>query len=459
MGPRTVAKRAAKVQQRLGAKSAAALTVAAPRYVVRQGTLDQAPSAVRQPVLTQETKPPPPSPPPGSFTHYARVPVPVFLPQQEPRLVTISGRRQRIRSIPTPTKKITTIPVRRAKLRHKATEKDLIKYVRFPIGTIDDLRPILGTGFHSESTARDAVLVAIDTESERVRLLGSTVVEIGVTTLRVRDLLGVPPGDHLDNWVSKMSHHHMVLDHTRRPKERMAGSLFGRSQFLTANDAQASLKIILRTCIVDSNGQSALEQSDAADNEHQPRSSDISPPDLVLVGQSIRSDVTALAGAGICLDIYDPAATGVQFKATFDTADLAHTAIKRGAQIPSARLGPLVKQLGVDPRYLSHNRTIVLGTHNASNDAAYTMMALLSLATQWDELLQPGVLYRARPPAAGGQELGKGEARRTRISMRTQGRPLFGARPWWRRSGRLLGSLLAVVLTGTGVSLLSGAPT
>ena len=67
-----------------------------------------------------------------------------------------------------------------------------------------------------------------------------------------------------------------------------------------------------------------------------------------------------------------------------------------GIKIATAQLGPLVTFLGVDPRFIDPNDPgNVMGTHNASNDAAYTMMALLFYAVRWKQIVERSV--RADP--------------------------------------------------------------
>lgn len=245
----------------------------------------------------------------------------------------------------------------------------------------------------------------------------------------------------------------LVLDYTRKPKKRMASSLFGHSQFLSANEARATLKSILQACCVDLPSLSSVGNAYAA-GEGKHLVTQPSRIKLVLVGHDVRADITALAGPGVRIDLHDPGATGVQFKTTFDTLALAQIACSRGARILSARLGPLVRCLGVDPRYVEKEaRRTVVGAHNASNDAAYTIMALLFFATRWDELVAGRVLSSATShPVEKGSE-GQDEP----SSKPSKARLVPRARLWAKRSMRVLGSLLAIAITGT--SLWTAQPT
>jgi len=240
--------------------------------------------------------------------------------------------------------------------------------VRDRYGSIEDLKAALALKVKPATLSECAVLVAIDTESEKRGLLNH-VVEVGVTILRVRDIIGTAPGAFLSNWIAKLKHHHLVLDITTRPKKRMHSSLFGKSRFLSSEDAQIALKKILRECTGQNNGDSAN-------------------PAVMLVGQSIDGDVNALRGPGVRLDIRDPATAGITFDKVFETLGFTIAARELGVRFPSGKLGQVVRSLGVDPKYVGTETDSVIGTHNASNDAAYTMMALLLYAIKWDDLIR-----------------------------------------------------------------------
>lgn len=296
------------------------------------------------------------------------------------------------------------------------------------------MKTALGMNGRVRTVAETQVLVAIDTESERHGLIDH-VVEIGITILNVRDILDVPPGDYLRNWTSKMSHHHLVLDFTRKPKQRMHSSLFGQSQFLSATDATSAFRSILRSCAVDPD--SSPDQTGGACEVDAPS------PALALVGQSIDGDVAALRGAGVRTDIRDPADVGVTFNRVFDTLSFTMLAKRLGAMMPSGRLGMVVRQLGVDPQYVDPTSNSVIGTHNASNDAAYTMMVLLLYVLKWDELavLEPTRLAEAKPEMLETLE----ERLVSTARPSTQGRKQLD----WPRSGIILAVALA---SGFGIS-------
>ncbi|KAK5126166.1 hypothetical protein LTR08_005018 [Meristemomyces frigidus] len=435
MGPRAAANRIALAQQikaKLSERKRSAINA--------QRALDQAPSVIRQPVLKKETKPKPVPPTPlpfatSTFGGHVEHLLPKFVPTPAQRSVPAFTRPGRSNTgtltARKPKKKPseTSISRRKVKVRlptDSLTALHLTHQWDISYGGIDELRSILGFRRTPGTPFPNTVLVAVDTECERSGLVNN-VVEIGVTTLRVRDVAGVPPGLHLCNWMRHMSHFHIVVDVTRKPIARMSGSLFGRSRLLSTPDARDALRAILLSCGTDA--QQAGQQD--------------SPPEVMLVGQSIISDILSLARPSFRFDIHDPLTAGVHFTRLFDTVALAARASHLGARFPSKRLGPLVRSLGVHPQYHNQlkNELTVIGTHNASNDAAYTMMALLLFAVRWGEIVNEAVLE----PGDGG-----GKPRETVKGLKQQ---------YWRKGLKvLLGSMGAVVLAGAGLSFVRRLP-
>lgn len=131
----------------------------------------------------------------------------------------------------------------------------------------------------------------------------------------------------------------------------MSSSLFGSSIFATAHKTRLKVQEILRN--VDS----------AA----------------VIIGQSLEGDLQAIAGTpGLNIDFLQPNIDTFHVKCLLDTLDLADEAHAYGLHLPRKRLGNLVNQLGIPPEYLNANNG-AKGVHNASNDAAYTMLAMLRM--------------------------------------------------------------------------------
>ncbi|EMC94574.1 hypothetical protein BAUCODRAFT_158151 [Baudoinia panamericana UAMH 10762] len=238
------------------------------------------------------------------------------------------------------------------------------------------LRSLLGLQPSSSTKAQNAILVAIDTESERHGLINN-VVEVGITTLKVVDIMGTEPGPHMQAWMPNFRHHHIVVDISRYADARMRSSLFGESKLMTIQEAARTVQTILRDV-------TAL----------------IPDPTVYLVGQSIATDVAALGKRPLYIDLQNHEPTSnVRFEKTFETLAFSDWIRQRGIDLPSARLGPVARWLGVDPRYHNPLKLDVRGVHNASNDAAYTMMVLLLYALKWHEILQ-GTAPRQRSAAA-----------------------------------------------------------
>ncbi|KAI6904981.1 hypothetical protein KC318_g5603 [Hortaea werneckii] len=401
MGPKTLANRvdrlkrkAAKVQSQ-GTTRSALQTQLDTAAVSRQWSLPVGSEVTNRPILTaRHDGPPPPEavrPPPPPRP----VPLPGFLQglwQAAPPSRIPTKQSQRIvapRRLPQ-APQIVTIP-RRTRPRTLSPRRKPTNWTGY--GGSNELRAVLGLTSQRGALDDAPVLVAVDTESEKRGLINH-VVEVGVTILRVRDIWNLEPGPHLRNWIPKMKHFHVVLDITRRPKLRMRSSLFGPSQFLGPIEAQAAVKKFLRDCMGIDN------QQPVTGSTAQP-----SPPPVYLVGQSVEGDVAALRGPGVRLDISDPATVGVRFHKLFDTYMFSQAIQGYGAPLPTAKLGWAVRYLGVDPTYVDPDiHGTVIGTHNAVNDAAYTMMTLCFYALRWEELSNGVVL---EPTSATSPRKGK----------------------------------------------------
>ncbi|EME49672.1 hypothetical protein DOTSEDRAFT_76908 [Dothistroma septosporum NZE10] len=244
-------------------------------------------------------------------------------------------------------------PRKRTILRRRRTSQRSTSEVRV-LSRQGDIRQLRSYLQHE-----DVVLIAIDTESERQGLLNH-VVEVGLSVLRTRDIHNVKPGAHVKNWIAKVRHHHIVIDVTRHPRRRMRGSRFGRSLFLSPGDAKDELLAIVKSSLAD-----------------------IGTDSIAFVGHSLGNDIQAvLQSPGLATDLLDISRPG---HAVFDTFTLATAAEREGARIPKKSLSGLARCLQVDPRYCDENGAVI-GWHNASNDAAYTMMVLLLYGAHWQDL-------------------------------------------------------------------------
>ncbi|KAK4507933.1 hypothetical protein PRZ48_001668 [Zasmidium cellare] len=214
------------------------------------------------------------------------------------------------------------------------------------LGDFDQLQSV----FEDEVT-----FVAIDTESERIGLL-KHVVEIGISTLDARDVASsVQPGPHAVNWTSCVKHNHIVVTSAKDTYRRAAGSNFAWSALLSIDEAKAKVLEILQSI--------------------QPRDG---RRKVAFVGHSLQTDLTSLARSpGLQLDLLDSDAMDLDVVANFDTYLLGRLWRATGAKAPDMSLNGLARAAGVNPKCFQNSR--LRGWHNASNDAAYTMMVLLQL--------------------------------------------------------------------------------
>lgn len=239
--------------------------------------------------------------------------------------------------------------------------------------------PPLYTSHKVDSTnalPQDALLVSFDTEWER-RGLVEHVVEIGVTLLDTRDIANTSPGPCARDWISRTKTYHYVVDLTRRPTDRMRACYFSDDMFADLSTIKQDLLGILQQSANPPNNPAILP-------DFQSRG----PRKVVLVGHSVAIDLHQMyRSPGLALDFFSKDVFSIKPSLAFDTMMLTDSAIQQGAQMKSAKLGKLVNWLGVHPQY-RHDDSII-GCHNAGNDAAYTMMALLLYAVRWEEIV-PG---------------------------------------------------------------------
>jgi hypothetical protein len=244
-------------------------------------------------------------------------------------------------------------------------------------GSITQLRELLGLApsqnTHDTVTLpEDALIVSIDTEWEH-RRLRDFVVEVGITILDTRDIINVAPGKFGDDWFSKTKTYHYVASATKRRKERIGGCFFSKDVFGTYATIRRDIVSVLQ--------RAAHPLSDDRPVGHGPRK-------VVLVGHSVVADLQQLyRSPSLALDLLSTDVFLTKPTTVFDTFMLTVAAKQQGANIRQRRLGWLVNWLGVHPRYRRYNA--VIGCHNAGNDAAYTMMALLMYAIRWDQIV-PG---------------------------------------------------------------------
>ena len=246
-------------------------------------------------------------------------------------------------------------------------------------GSITQLRELFGLApLHTSQDAytagnvpQDALVVSIDTEFER-RGRKKHIVEIGITILDTRDIIDVLPGRSGHDWFARAKTYHYVVNVTRRPWQRMRTCLFSDDRFGDVSRTRRHIRKILR--------QAAYTRPDPS------RPIGRGPRKVVLVGHSVVMDLQALyRSPHLELDFLGTDVFLTKPATVFDTFMLTVAANKQGAKIRWRQLGWLVNWLGVHPRYRRFDS--VVNCHNAGNDAAYAMMALLMYAIRWEEIV------------------------------------------------------------------------
>ncbi|KAF2149407.1 hypothetical protein K461DRAFT_296878 [Myriangium duriaei CBS 260.36] len=195
----------------------------------------------------------------------------------------------------------------------------------------------------SLSTTLDPVFICIDIEAyERDQ---SIITEIGVATLDTRDVRHIHPSTGAESWLSKIRSMHVIIDehkqyiNTRYVKGCPDKFHFGTSRYLTLSDTQALLQRAIQVPDILSN-----------DNAEEQRK-------VMLVAHSLRGDRKYMTAIGVDLS----AAKNIIMDV--DTQRLC------SSKKQPARLSRLLDQLEIKYNDL----------HNAGNDAAYTMQALVKM--------------------------------------------------------------------------------
>lgn len=115
---------------------------------------------------------------------------------------------------------------------------------------------------------------------------------------------------------------------------------------------------------------------------------------VVLVGQSIDSDIKQLKeDPCFQLDLDSVIGKGYQI---FDTYHLARHTKVQGMKYESLKLAAIAYRLGIEKKYRStkHDGSVdgvgarLVGVHNAGNDAAYALMALLLFGLRWQDVVK-----------------------------------------------------------------------
>ena len=210
----------------------------------------------------------------------------------------------------------------------------------------------------------DQAVVFISIDCEAWEFNQKTITEIGVSTLDTQDLVGAPPGEGGKDWFPKIRSRHFRIienDHHRNQKfvqgctERFD---FGKSEFIRLANAPATVGSCLRWPYSNPeflDGYVSREQAAS----HETRK-------LVLVGHSTDADVAYLKSIGFDIG------TNKNFVDVIDTARF-HQFARRSRQPRGLR--NVLHDLDISAWNL----------HNAGNDAAYTLQAMIGLVLRHTE--------------------------------------------------------------------------
>ncbi|KAI4204145.1 MAG: hypothetical protein LQ350_001336 [Teloschistes chrysophthalmus] len=188
------------------------------------------------------------------------------------------------------------------------------------------------------------------------------ITEIGISTLDTNDLVDLAPGERGTNWMKKIRSRHFRISETGHlhNKEHVQGCAdrfepdFGVSEWISIKEAPQVIASCFRPPLSrPSENTSVDSHGDESESEEPKRQ-------LVLVGHDVQNDVEYLRKIG-----YDVANLSNLIEAV-DTADL-YRAWKH-EQNPS-NLGAILLALEL----------IGWNLHNAGNDAAYTLQALIGI--------------------------------------------------------------------------------
>ncbi len=220
---------------------------------------------------------------------------------------------------------------------------------------------------------KDVVFVCVDVESyERSH---NIITEIGISTLDCRDLHGIPPGEDGKAWRDVIrSRHFRIREHAHLINTDFVSGCADRFEFNEGQSDWISIKDAPRTVascfrppfspITPAGPNLATDSS--VQMESTSSTTTIQDPELekrniILVGHDISQDINYLQRLG-----YNPLNLSTLLE-IIDTASLYRALIRDNNP---RSLGAILLDLGISGWNL----------HNAGNDAAYTLQALLGIA-------------------------------------------------------------------------------
>lgn len=213
------------------------------------------------------------------------------------------------------------------------------------------------------------VFVCADVEAyERANNL---ITEIGISTLDTWEVKDIPPGKNGDNWEKKIrKRHFLIKEHAHLVnREFVAGCPdrfeFGESELIGKNTAPQMVASCFKYPF--SAPEPSLVEADSMRNS----GIDLQKRTIIFVGHDITNDIEYLQKLG-----YNPLNLG-NLREHVDTGHL-YRYLKRAPNPGS--LGSMLYDFGMTGWNL----------HNAGNDAAYTLHAMLAIAVKHCEMRGTG---------------------------------------------------------------------
>ncbi|KAH0354110.1 hypothetical protein KCU81_g1340, partial [Aureobasidium melanogenum] len=206
--------------------------------------------------------------------------------------------------------------------------------------------------------AADPVFVCVDLEA--YEFAQDKITEVGVSVLDSRHVLGTDPGPDGKGWLPKINTRHILIkEHKHLVNKRFVHGCPDKFNF--GDSEVVPLKHIHKT----------LTQSFDNPSPNSIRASDRGSRSLIFVGHGLSNDTSYLNKLK-----FDPNAKG-------NIIQMVDTQKFVGTKKQQVGLSKLLAGLGVEPENL----------HNAGNDAAYTMQALLLMTVQHTN--NPGAYVKA----------------------------------------------------------------
>ena len=211
---------------------------------------------------------------------------------------------------------------------------------------------------------RDVVFICVDVEAyERGH---NTITEIGISTLDTRDLVNIPPGEDGKGWRDVIrSRHFRIREYAHLINKDFVAGCADRFEFNNNQSEWISIKDAPQTVAACFRSPFSANLNGTPESHQTPTTQAAAPApekrNIILLGHDITQDITYLQTLG-----YNPLNLSNLLE-ILDTASL-YRALLRDNNPRS--LGAVLLDLGIAGWNL----------HNAGNDAAYTLQAMIGIA-------------------------------------------------------------------------------